>query len=524
MKRISSKIKFRRRDVACARWFLRRMRPPLGSFCRRSSVAAGWLLCAVTLQLAIPALHSQVLSGPAVKSTGAVSARPSSNKVALIKSFRIIQEKDGPALEILSTNPLSPAIQQVADPPRLIIDFPNARLDTSERRIEVNADRISALRADQFQENPPVARLVVDLTAAREYTFDSAGNRLVVHLGKSPGDSGSSPFEKTVTPLAQSPAPSVAPLQELSKPEPSKPMIMAVRAAGPLAIADHSGSIGSSFTAGADTAVLRLSSGGELHICPGTTVSITASEDRHNLMLGMSAGAIETHITLDASTDLLMTPDFQIKLAGPGEFHYAFSADSQGNTCVRTLPGNTAPAIVDEMLGDRSYHVNAIDQFVFRGGRIDRMDMKVPLECGCPPPRQPVERASSDLPMQNAAPRDAHPSVANTPRNAETSPAEAGSGVSNTDSRQTVGTSIPTKMYVQLSAPLVFNSTDSPPTPHETAQAMPAKEPSPSANLSPAATAPLARPTTQPETGSAGPPPHRSFFRKIGHFVAAMFR
>ncbi|MGA9416754.1 MAG: AMIN domain-containing protein, partial [Terriglobales bacterium] len=101
--------------------------------------------------------------------------------MAVVKSFRIVQEKDGQAVEILSTRPLVPSIQAISDPERLVIDLPNARLDTQKKRISVQADQISTLRADQFQENPPVARIVVDLLAPRAFTWDAAGNRLVVH-------------------------------------------------------------------------------------------------------------------------------------------------------------------------------------------------------------------------------------------------------------------------------------------------------------------------------------------------------
>lgn len=445
------------------------------------------------------------------------SAPAPASKIAAIKSYRIVQEKDGPAVEILSTQPLVPAIRSIADPDRLVIDLPNARLEAPQNRITVQADQISALRANQFQNVPPIVRVVVDLLAPRTYTWDAAGNRLVIHLGKNPSAPSSSPFQApTVTSLNSAPAPVVA----------------SVRAAGPLSLAanDGDGNIGSSITAGPDTAIVRLSSGGEVRVCPGTTVSITPSQSRHNLMLSMNAGSMEAHFALDASSDSVMTPDFRIMLVGPGEFHYAFSADPQGNTCVRALPGNTASAIVSELLGDRTYQVKATDQLVFRAGQLDHVDMAVPLECGCPPPHDAATKATS-VSTQSRASHEVQatnviPTLANGAREAETAAAAGAQAAASTDAPTAAN-----EVHVQVSAPFVFHATGPPPAPVEDVSALPLDS-RPRATSTPALAAPLPPPpdpitnTADTKTGPASekPAPSRGFFHKLGGFFASLFR
>jgi len=440
-----------------------------------------------------PQLRSQTTQSASKSAASSVVS-----KIALIKSFRIVQEKDGPAVEILSTRPLVPSIQAITDPDRLVIDLPNARLETPHKRISIQADQISTLRADQFQQNPPVARVVVDLLAPRAYTWDAAGNRLVVHLGKNPTQARSSLFQAPTVP-SLTPAP--------------QPVVTAVRAAGPLALTGNDGSAGSAITAGPDTAVLRLSSGGEVHVCPGTTVSVTPSQNRHNLMLSMNTGALEAHFALDASSDSVMTPDFRILLAGPGEFHYAISADSHGNTCVRALPGNTASAMVSELLGDRTYQVKATDQLMFHSGQLDRVDTAVPLECGCPPPRDAPLRATNDLPMQSRSQSNALPSLSANP--APVAAAALDASVA------------PNELHVQVEAPFVFHATGPPPAPVEEVRALPLDSRPPAV---PALAIPLPPPAnSEPKpagtgTASATHPPARGFFRRLGGFFAALFR
>ena len=489
------------------------------------STTLGWgthvVLVVGMLVLGAPWLRSQTAkshSKPAASS-------PAASKVAAIKSLRIVLEKDGPAVEILSTRPLVPSIQAISDPDRLVIDLPNARLETPDTRIKVQADQIRTIRANQFQQNPPVARVVLDLLAPRAYTWDAAGNRLVVHLGKNPGQASSTFEAPTVPSLTSGP----------------RPVVTAVRATGPLTLSGNDGSSGSAITAGPDTAVVRLSSGGEVHVCPGTTVSITPSQNRHNLMFGMNTGALEAHLALDATSDSVMTPDFRILLVGPGEFHYAISADNQGNTCVRALPGNTASAMVTELLGDRTYQVKATDQLMFHSGQLDRVDMAVPLECGCPAPRDTVLRTANDLPatdppMQSRAPgeRGALPPVNASPAPiaekkdpAERTPADGLPAAMPASAAPHDASVASNELHVQIEAPLVFHANGPPPAPVEEVRALSLDSRLPAAT---AVAAPLPPPAKEAEkpAGSETPPakhaPARGFFRKVGGFFAALFR
>jgi hypothetical protein len=331
------------------------------------------------------------------------------------------------------------------------------------------------------------------------------GKRLVVHLGRNPTDADRSPFQPTTTP-------SLTP--EL------QPVVTAVRETGPLALPGVAGSEGSAITAGPETAVLRLSSGGEVHVCPGTTVSVTPSQSRHNIMLSMNTGGLEAHFALDASSDSVMTPDFRILLVGPGEFHYAISADNQGNTCVRALPGNTASAIVSELMGDRTYQVRATDRLVFRSGQLDRVDRDVPLECGCPPVGVPLLRASNDLAPQTRNQRDALPPVdASSAPVAETAPAQSAPATGVPAANPLDASVAPNQLHVQVEAPFVFHGNGAPPAPVEEVSALPIDSRSQAA---PPAAAPLPPPAGAGTT-TANRPPARGFFKKLGGIFSALF-
>jgi hypothetical protein len=455
--------------------------------CVRSSPAA--LLLLTALLIASAAAQSQ----PKLLAT--------TDAPAFVRSVRVLP---GPAVEILSNRPLVPVISSLDNPPRLVIDLPdadvpNALLSGGKNRIDSPSQEIRRVRINQYQNTPPVARVVVDLLKPVGHTWDAAGNRLMVRL-RSEDEVRAKPtsvpaFTEVVQPVAVPLAPG---------------------SSGTLVFASRHAAAGSSVTAGSETSVLRLERGGEVLVCPGTTVSVTSSQNGRDLMLGMNTGALEAHYNLDASADSILTPDFRILLAGPGEFHYAVSADSRGNTCVRALPGNTASVIVSELLGDGSYQVKPTEQIVFHSGRLNLVDAVVPASCGCPPPEIPAMRASApSAPVTDASltspMRLAQPGEESKPVTPVNLPPETAA----------LPASKPNDVHVQVDAPFVFRAEDLP------ANKPAVTKPAPIPQVELAAESDLPRPATfsaevlPPQ--SHAKPAHHGVFGKIKGFFAGIF-
>jgi hypothetical protein len=429
-----------------------------------------------------------------------------------IQSVRIIHEKGIPAVEILSSGTVIPEIQSLDSPPRLVIDLPNSRLGLAQNRIPVKRENILAIRVRQYQSNPPVTRIVLDLLAPYGHSWDGAGNRLLVRL---------KPPEAVI--VAKTPAAEPQTTSGFSLTSDAVVVPVSGASSG-TAIAGSRLGNGSTITAGSDTTILRLPHGGEVRVCPGTTISVTPSQSKRDLMFGMSTGAIETHYSLSASADAVLTPDFRIMFAGPGEFDYAISADSHGNTCVRGLRGNTSSVIVSELMGNRIYQVRPNEEAVFRSGQIDKVDTDVPLECGCPPPPPPavLEAATptaepvvaSDLPAKVRVGAGSGPS--STPEEA----AVAQTRLSTGPETAPLPPAQRNDVHVQVDAPFVFTAKKRtvPSPPLESARDLPIED-SPERQLH---LDPVVQPPPAPDKQSAKPA-HTGFFHHVKGIFSALF-
>jgi len=255
---------------------------------------------------------------------------------------------------------------------------------------------------------------------------------------------------------------------------------------------------GSVIEAGAAAATLRLFRGGELRICPRTTLTVSSSA-AGDLLLGLGTGAIETHYPLASRADSILTADFRILLTGPGDFHFAVSIDTRGNTCLRALDSNNASLIVSELMGDGSYQVKPSEQVILLGGKVSQVSAAGAEACGCPAVTLPREAASREPPAAQGSPRE-HPSASVT---APLPPPLLG------------------QLQVEIDAPFVFRGDESqPPSAYTLARVNLASLPQLMAGidvLPPNSAAP------GPKAAAHSPQrPKRHFFGKIRAFFAAI--
>jgi len=440
--------------------------------------------------------------------------KPAANgRPAAISRVRVLLNEESPALEITSTKPVVPSIKKEDDPLRLVITLPNTNISIPNKQIKVNAKEISAIDLDRqlalhigsHRITPATVRVIVHLNEPCSYTWDATGNRLMVRLHRETK-------EVTATP------PTVSTLTNVSEPV----AVPVSPASAPKAILASLIPSGASIHASKQPVVLRLARGGEIQVCPGTSVVLSRSQDNASLMLGMGTGAIETSYAVENSTDSILTPDFRVYLRGPGEFHYAIAADSQGNTCVRDLPGNTAPAEVVELMGNGVYDLKLGEHVTFRSGRVDTADNRLPANCGCaaaespiptelPPPEENTKLASltppqpGELPPARSKPQD--------PTAAEPDRTGAAAVTAKAPKKETI--------QLDMAAPLVYRAT--PVTP-------PAPKAAPDAKNMPLAYS--APPSMGQDLSEAQPPPpptpaskpKRGFFGRIKGVMAKIFR
>ncbi len=118
----------------------------------------------------------------AVSATNAAPkpATQPTTRTVTVKNISVARGQGTLDVEIAASGALTPQASRLSHPDRLVIDMENAV--TRPRTIAVNSGGVKAVRMARFKENPPTARLVVDLAGARDYDLTPAGDKVLLKI------------------------------------------------------------------------------------------------------------------------------------------------------------------------------------------------------------------------------------------------------------------------------------------------------------------------------------------------------
>jgi hypothetical protein len=154
---------------------------------------------------AIPAVCSAALlicfvSAQAVPATNATPAPVVLGDVAA--------SQQGNAVEVrIPAHGVTPYKMLMKDPDRIVLDFRGAQFGSGNQRVAVNQSGVLQIRASQFQVDPPVARVVIDLSKPVPSRLETVGDEVVMRLGAASAETPKPPVQAaTKAPVAKEPA------------------------------------------------------------------------------------------------------------------------------------------------------------------------------------------------------------------------------------------------------------------------------------------------------------------------------
>jgi len=102
-----------------------------------------------------------------------------------------VSVRDGAAIEVeihTSGTIASPNTQAITGPDRIIVDFPGALPASELRALKVNRGPVRGVRSGLFFSNPPITRVVIDLSSAQAYHIAEIPHGFMVKLGAAGSD------------------------------------------------------------------------------------------------------------------------------------------------------------------------------------------------------------------------------------------------------------------------------------------------------------------------------------------------
>ena len=108
-------------------------------------------------------------------------------KHAMVQHVLVRDRGEDIEVEIQTSGaPVSPDTQVITGPDRIIVDFPGTLPSSSLRALKVDRGALKDIRSGLFFSNPPITRIVLDLSEPQSYQISTIENAIVVKLGPTP--------------------------------------------------------------------------------------------------------------------------------------------------------------------------------------------------------------------------------------------------------------------------------------------------------------------------------------------------
>jgi hypothetical protein len=147
---------------------------------------AALLAVAVSAQNTAPNVAPTVAPAVAPKIASNVAPKNASNvapKNASVQHVMVRGSGDAMEVEIQTSGALvAPQTQAIAGPDRIVVDFPGALPAAELKALTVNRGALKGVRSGLFSSNPPITRVVLDLTEPQSYQISTVQNTVVVRL------------------------------------------------------------------------------------------------------------------------------------------------------------------------------------------------------------------------------------------------------------------------------------------------------------------------------------------------------
>jgi len=100
-----------------------------------------------------------------------------------VRKVTLLGGASGTELEISTDEAVTPNVQAVTAPDRLVIDFPNCTPASTLRNLPLARGEVTGVRVGLFSAQPPVTRVVVDLKMPQSYQLFPSRKSVIVKLG-----------------------------------------------------------------------------------------------------------------------------------------------------------------------------------------------------------------------------------------------------------------------------------------------------------------------------------------------------